>query len=137
MKHAIYVSIKPPYVKKIIARAKNYEFRSYIPKQEIDKLYVYESYPTTSLKYVITLGKIVRYPEKIPDEGDGNKEFNLGTKGMEYAYEIKHVDILDAEIPLPLLKEVFSFFPPQAYAYDTKYPELTKVIEAYPKQRIY
>ena len=130
MKKAIYLSIKPEFTKKIETGEKNYEFRKYYPKQEINLLYVYESFPTCSLKYIIELGDIIEYPNKIEKEGYGNQEFNNGLKKSKYAYEIKHVDILEKPILLSELKAQFNFTPPQGYAYDTKYPELTKLIKS-------
>ena len=60
MDKAIFISIKPIHLNKIVSGIKNYEFRNYIPKKDINKLYVYESYPTCSLKYILTIDKIVK-----------------------------------------------------------------------------
>ena len=32
------------------------------------------------LKYVIEIGDIVKYPEKLDSDGDGNYDFNIGKK---------------------------------------------------------
>lgn len=128
MKKAIYLSIKPKYTKKIETGEKNYEFRNYYPKQKIDTLYVYETVPTCSIKYIIELGNIIEYPNKITQEGYGNSDFNNGLKKVKYAYEIKHVDFLEEPIDLQTLRNTYNFTPPQSYAYDKKYPELTKKI---------
>ena len=128
MKKAIYLSIKPKFTKKIEVGEKNYEFRKYYPKQGIDTLYVYETAPTCSLKYIIELGDVIVYPNKISKDGYGNLEFNNGLKKSKYAYEIKHVDILEEPINLEELRNKYNFMPPQSYAYDEKYPELTKKI---------
>ena len=79
MDKAIFISIKPIHLNKIVSGIKNYEFRNYIPKKDINKLYVYESYPTCSLKYILTIDKIVKYPDKIKENGYGNSDFNKGT----------------------------------------------------------
>lgn len=89
MKKAIYISIKPKFTKMIETGEKNYEFRKYISKQEIDTLFVYESSPTCKLKYILELGNIIEYPNKIEKEGYGNEDFNNGLKKAKYAYEIK------------------------------------------------
>ena len=89
MKKAIYLSIKPKFTKKIETGEKDHEFRKYIPKEEIDTLFVYETVPTCQLKYIIELGKIVEYPDKINELGYGNADFNAGLKQSKYAYEIK------------------------------------------------
>lgn len=136
MKKGIYLSIKSEFTKKIETGEKNYEFRKYYPKQKIDVLYVYETTPTCSLKYIIEIGNIIEYPNKILKKGYGNIDFNNGLKKSKYAYEIKHVDILENPIDLSQLREKYNFVPPQGYAYDEKYPELTRDINDSKKRRL-
>ena len=136
MVRGIYISIKPQHTKKILAGEKNYEFRNYYPKEQIDRLYVYETFPTKELKYIIDLGNIIEYPEKISINGCGNYEFNIGNK-TKYAYEIKHLYALDKSISLNELKNEYGFVPPQAYAYDSRYPELTNYIEGACNNKIF
>lgn len=128
MKKAIFLSIKPKFTKKIEMGEKTYEFRKYYPKQEINMLYVYETAPTCQLKYIIEIGEIIKYPNKITKKGYGNDDFNNGLKKSKYAYEIKHLYGLERPISLKILREKYNFVPPQGYAYDTKYPILTEAI---------
>ena len=100
---------------------------NFLYKQEINLLYVYETFPTCALKYIIELGDIIEYPSKISKEGYGNLDFNNGLKKSKFAYEIKHVDILENPIDLSQLKDVYNFVLSQSYAYDEKYPKLTKI----------
>ena len=74
-KKGIFLSIRPDALKRICTKEKNYEFRKYYPKQEIEILYVYETFPTCALKYRIELGNIIHYPNKIEKEGYGNACF--------------------------------------------------------------
>ena len=127
-RRAIYVSINPKATKKIEAGIKNHEFRNYIPKKYLNCLYVYETAPTSKLKYVIDLGEIIKYPDKLELEGDGNEDFNIGNK-TKYAYALKAIYKLLEPIELEMLKRDFNFLPPQAFAYDKKYPLLTETIE--------
>ena len=136
MKRAIYLSIKPKFTKKIETGEKNHEFRKYIPKEAIDTLFVYETVPTCQLKYIIELGKIVEYPNKINELGYGNADFNAGLKQSKYAYEIKHVDLLENPICLKELKDVYGFAPPQSYAYDDIYEKLTNDIKIAKDKRL-
>jgi len=136
MKKGIYLSIKSVFIKKIETGEKNYEFRKYYPKEKIDILYVYETAPISALKYIIELGDIIEYPNKILKDGYGNLDFNRGLKKYKYAYEIKHVDILENPIALAQLKDGYDFCPPQSYAYDHTYPELTEYINNSKVRRI-
>ena len=129
MKKAIYISIKPKFTKKIETGEKDHEFRKYIPKEAIDTLFVYETVPTCQLKYIIELERIVEYPNKINELGYGNADFNAGLKQSKYAYEIKHVDLLENPICLRELKDVYGFVPPQSFAYDDRYEKLTNDIK--------
>ena len=136
MKKAIYLSIKPKFTKKIETGEKDHEFRKYVPKKIIDTLFVYETVPTCQLKYIIELEKIVEYPNKINEFGYGNADFNAGLKQSKYAYEIRHVDLLEKPICLKELKEVYDFSPPQSYAYDDRYEKLTNNIKSAKVKRI-
>ncbi|MEE3343794.1 MAG: hypothetical protein VZS44_06870 [Bacilli bacterium] len=136
MNKGIFISIKPQYIKLIITGEKNYEFRKYIPKEKINKLYVYETTPTKSLKYIMTIDKIIEYPNKIKEPGYGNEDFNNGLKKSKYAYHISKVEELDKSIELSELKSIYSFTPPQSYAYDTKYNSLLNYIDNVPKKII-
>ena len=105
MKKAIYLSIKPKFTKKIETGEKDHEFRKYIPKEEIDTLFVYETVPTCQLKYIIELGKIVEYPDKINELGYGNADFNAGLKQSKYAYDDRY-EKLTNDIKLAKVKRL-------------------------------
>lgn len=128
MNKAIYVSINANAVEKIVNKRKNYEFRNYIPKREFDTLYVYTTSPKSELKYLLKIGQIVKYPEQIMVQGDGNLEFNNGQKHT-FAYRIDGIYELESGISLKELKEEYGFVPPQAFAYSDRYPCLTKNLE--------
>ena len=132
----IFISIKPKFTKLIETGKKNYEFRKYIPKKNINKLYVYESSPTCCLKYILYIDKIIEYPTIIEESGIGNSEFNNGLKKAKYAYHINSVYRLIKPIPLSDLKNEYKFVAPQSYAYDTKYPELIKCINKVHQEKI-
>lgn len=134
MKKGIFISIKPEFTKRIEIGEKNYEFRKYIPKEEFDILYVYETVPTCSLKYILTIDKIIEYPNKINEKGYGNADFNNGIKKSKFAYHILKVEKLDNPISLKDLKTRFGFAAPQSYAYDTRYPKLVSYIKTLSKK---
>ena len=136
MEKGIFISIKPEYTKRIELLEKNYEFRKYLPKESFNLLYVYETYPTCSLKYILTIDNIIIYPDKIKDNGYGNDDFNNGLKKSKYAYHISKVEKLDNPIQLNILKSKYGFTAPQSYAYDSRYKELTNYIKKAPKKVI-
>ena len=127
LSNGIYVSIKQEPISKIIQGKKNHEFRNYIPKRSFKFRYVYVTAPKSQLRYVIEIGDIVKYPEQLDFDGDGNFDFNYGKKS-KYAYPIIKVYELINPISLEELKEKFGFVPPQAFSYDETYRELTKYI---------
>ena len=127
LENGIYVSIKQEPTSKIVQGIKNCEFRNYIPKKSFKFLYVYVTAPQSQLKYVIEIGNIVKYPEQLEVEGDGNLEFNQGKKS-KYAYPITKVYELTNPILLEELKKKFGFVPPQAFSYAETYKELTEHI---------
>ncbi len=125
----IYISIKPEFTKLIEEGIKKYEFRNYLPKRGVKILYVYETAPTSALKYIFEVGEIIKYPHQIKEDNYlGHKRFNQGLSA-KYAYEIKKVLLLKKPLLLKELRENFTFTPPQAYAYGERYLKLTKYME--------
>lgn len=107
--NGIYVSINPEPTFKIVQGTKNHEFRNYIPKKSFKFLYVYVTAPQSKLKYVIEIGDIVKFPEKLDSDGDGNHDFNLGKKS-KYAYPIIKVYELVCPISLEELKKSLDLY---------------------------
>lgn len=134
---AIYISIKPQYTTLIKKRLKNYEFRNYKPKQDIKFMYVYESSPTSCLKYIMEVEEPIKYPDLIDELGNGNNKFNQGSLGYKYAFKIKHLYIFNKELSLKELKDEFNFRAPQAFAYSNKYNDLTEYINKIDKEKLY
>ena len=62
------------------------------------------------------------------NNGIGNIEFNQGDK-TKYAYHIDKIYKIDP-INLKTLKEKYHFTPPQGYAYDTRYENLTNYLKS-------
>ncbi len=131
-----YMSIKVIHMNKIIDKTKNYEFRNYIPKNRINKIFVYVPTPIKILKYIMDVNEPIKYPKKIDENGIGNKEFNLGNK-TKYAYPIEHVYELKEPLTLEELKKNYSFTAPQSFAYGTKYNELTVRINSIKTNKIF
>ncbi|MBD9085804.1 hypothetical protein EGP64_03945 [bacterium] len=130
----VYISIKPKYTKLIKSGEKNYEFRKYFIK-DLKTMFVYES-ENSCLKYIMEVGSPVCFPNKIEDDGIGNKEFNqLGE--YQYAYPIIHLYELKKPIFLTELRSKYKFCAPQKYTMATTYPELKKELDRREKIEIY
>jgi len=132
----MYISIKPIYIEKIANHTKMYEFRNFIPKHKVSKLYIYVTKPTCELKYILEISDIIKYPEKLDLNGDGNILFNQGNF-YKCAYKISKVSKLNKGIKLNILKEKYGFTPPQGFAYEDRYIKLTKDIEESEKELIW
>lgn len=76
---------------------------------------------------MIEIGNIVKYPEQLEINGDGNLDFNKGKKS-KYAYPIIKVYELTNSISLEELKNKFGFIPPQAFSCAETYTALTEHI---------
>ncbi|KOO51503.1 hypothetical protein [Viridibacillus arvi] len=135
MTNGIFISIKPPYCKLIKSREKVNEFRSKIPKQPIKYFWVYESAPSSSLKYCAIVGTPVHFPDKVEEVGNGDLSFNEGNSKYTYAYPILKLYELTEAIPLNILKEMYQFSPPQGFAYCARYPELDPYLKNHAQWR--
>lgn len=120
----IFISIKPPYCKLIKSQEKVNEFRSKIPKLPVNHFWIYESAPSSSLKYCAIVGTPVHFPDKVKEVGYGDQSFNEGNSKYTYAYPILQLYELTEAIPLKILKEMYQFSPPQGFAYCGRYPKL-------------
>ncbi|MBR1717780.1 MAG: hypothetical protein IJ715_00755 [Bacilli bacterium] len=130
----VLISIKPEHTNKIENQLKNYEFRSYLIK-DINKMYVYES-NTSCLKYIMVIDNVVKYPDKIDENGIGNREFNNHMK-YEYAYHIKHLYKLNKPITLTELKSRYIFYAPQKYTLASSHLDLIERINNSDKTQIF
>jgi hypothetical protein len=114
----IFVSIHPQYVTNIVNRTKNHEFRNWEFKETVVRIWIYETSPVQTLKYMAEIGPAKR-PGEIRDEsGLGNAAFNARTGPNWRAYEILRLYELADPIPLSKLKSNEWFkAPPQKFAW--------------------
>lgn len=133
----VFFSIKPEFVELISQKQKNYEFRKYIPNIQPHVVIIYTTSPVCEIRYIATIDTITAYPSHIPENGYGNAEFNEGKKKSRFAYHISKLYELLDPIDLSTLRISYSFFPPQSYAYCSRYAELTDNISNRPKKLIW
>lgn len=133
----VVISIKPKFVDLIKDGHKNYEFRKYIPKKGVDKLWIYTSSPICTLEYVAVIDNIVTYPKHIIEEGIGNDDFNNGLKQSKHAYHIKHLYSLKTPLKLERLRKEFGFTAPQSYFYLENNQKLSEFVRRQELERIF
>ncbi len=56
----LIISIKPQFVQKILIGEKKYEFRRRIYKQDVDKIYIYQTLPNQGIVAYFTPGEIIK-----------------------------------------------------------------------------
>ena len=133
----VVMSIKPKFVDLIKDGLKNYEFRKYIPKNGVNRLWIYTSSPICRLEYVVDIDNIITYPEHIHEKGIGNDEFNIGLKQSKHAYHIKNLYRLKTPLKLERLKSEFCFTAPQRYFYLENNPQLSEFILTQELEKIF
>ncbi len=136
MKKAIFMSIKEIHVNKILKRIKNYEFRTQKPKNNFEYIIVYVPVPIKQIKYILKVKQPIVTPNKIQENGIGNREFNKEIK-KKYAYFIENVYEINKPLNLENLKKDFNFTAPQSFAYGEKYEELLNYIENIGAKKIF
>lgn len=114
------LSIKPQFVKEIVAGRKRFEFRKAVFKQHVDKVYVYASAPVSKIVGEFEPVDILAgEPAKIWAETKAfsgitekfYKEYFRG-KTKAYAIVIQNFKLYDKALPLP--KGIHA---PQSYCY--------------------
>jgi len=102
-----------PYMDQIISGAKTHEFRKYLIKSSIQRIWFYMSAPTSSLKYICEIEPAATRKEgdaPLPENGLGNKEFNqrhADWHKYDYAYKIVSVYELLHPVTLAEMKEMY------------------------------
>ena len=99
----LIISIKPQFVEKILSGEKKYEFRRRIYKQEVEKIYIYQTAPDSKIVAYFTPGEIIKdTPENLWNsfkEVSGTTEEHLlnylHDKEEAYAIEITDLEIFD------------------------------------------
>lgn len=69
MENDIIITIKKEPSENILRGKKTYEFRKYIPKTGIKRIWVYTGMPVGKMEYMMEIDKIIKYPEKIEEDG--------------------------------------------------------------------
>jgi predicted transcriptional regulator len=119
-KSDIIIAIHPRHIANIVSRVKNHEFRKHLLPVEVSRLWIYETSPASSVKYVATISPSKRPGEIHDPSGLRNDEFDQGKLEhlVKYAYEIRRLEALAAPVSLSDLKQNgWLNGPPQKYCY--------------------
>jgi len=120
----VLLSIKPKYVKSIIAGEKRYEFRKMIFKnREINRIYIYSSSPVKKIVGTFKIGKILEdHPNNLWDmvkefAGIDNRDFFAYFEGKSRAFAIEIQNLQEFNDPIDPYETMPGFVPPQSYCY--------------------
>ncbi len=101
----LIISIKPQFVEKILSGEKKYEFRRRIYRQEVDKIYIYQTLPGQGIVAYFTPGEIIMdTPQNLWDrfsEVSGTTEEHLigYLHDLEEAYAIEITNLKTFDDP--------------------------------------
>ncbi|KAH9888399.1 hypothetical protein C8Q73DRAFT_710015 [Cubamyces lactineus] len=116
----VVLSIKPEFTKLISERKKNYEYRKYKLKESVERLWLYETAPTSAITYVMETST-PKVPGEVNDpSGIGNDDFDKGLKQSKYGYPVTGLFRLKRPLTTTQLKERFDIAVPQGWRYATR-----------------
>jgi len=120
----VILSVKPKYVKKIITREKQYEFRKSIFKDKnVKKVYIYSSAPEKEIIGSFDIGEVIEdHPNNLwrslwNVSGVSKQDFftYFTNKQKGFAIEIKKLNLFDN--PIDPHEVISDFHPPQSFSY--------------------
>jgi len=120
----VLLSIKPKYVKSIIAGEKRYEFRKTIFKnRETNRIYIYSSSPVKKIVGTFEIGGILEdHPVNLWNNvkdfaGINDRDFFAYFEGKSRAFAIKIQNPQEFHNPIDPYEMMPGFVPPQSYCY--------------------
>jgi len=99
----IFISIHPQHVANIVNRTKDHEFRNLAFPASVRRVWMYETAPKSTVKYMASIGPAKRAGccERLDENYIGNADFNAESADSNgYAYEI--LDFYELANPLTL-----------------------------------
>ncbi|KAI0330450.1 hypothetical protein GY45DRAFT_1251000 [Cubamyces sp. BRFM 1775] len=116
----VLLSIKPEFTKLISERKKNHEYRKYKLKESVERLWLYETAPTSAITYVMETST-PKVPGEVNDpSGIGNDDFDKGLKQSKYGYPVTGLFRLKRPLTTAQLKDRFDIAVPQGWRYATR-----------------
>ena len=118
----LLISIKPEFVKKILAYEKLYEFRKSIFKEDVDKIFIYSTYPVKKIVGYFEVGEIIcETPQELWNSfsevsGISKKDFfkYYASSNEGFAIKIDNLHIFEEYIDM---SQYDDFRAPQSFCY--------------------
>lgn len=118
----LLISIKPEFVKKILAYEKLYEFRKSIFKEDVDKIFIYSTYPVKKIVGYFEVNEIIcESPQELWNSfsevsGISKKDFfkNYANSNEGFAIKIDNLHIFEEYIDM---SQYDDFRAPQSFCY--------------------
>lgn len=123
MSENVILPIKPKYVKEIISGNKLYEYRKLVFRRNVNKIYVYSSYPE---KRIVGYFRYNGYLEDSPDNiwlltnnvsGISKHEYDEYYKHKNISYALKIANFIKFEKGIDPKEVISNFRAPQSYMY--------------------
>ena len=118
----LLISIKPKFVKKILAYEKLYEFRKSIFKEDVDKIFIYSTYPVKKIVGYFEVNEIIcESPQELWNSfsevsGISKKDFfkYYANSNEGFAIKIDNLHIFEEYIDM---SQYDDFRAPQSFCY--------------------
>ena len=118
----LLISIKPEFVKKILAYEKLYEFRKSIFKEDVDKIFIYSTYPVKKIVGYFEVNEIIcESPQELWNSfsevsGISKKDFfkYYANSNKGFAIKIDNLHIFEEYIDM---SQYDDFRAPQSFCY--------------------
>lgn len=118
----LLISIKPEVVNKILAYEKLYEFRKSIFKQEVEKIFIYSTYPVKKIVGYFEVGEVIHDSPNVlwnsfsEFSGISKKDFFKYYEGVDkgFAIKINNLHVFDKFIDMD---DYDDFRAPQSFCY--------------------
>lgn len=118
----LLISIKPEFVKKIISHEKKYEFRRSIFKKEVEKIFIYSTYPEKKIVGYFEFSEIIKdtpinlWNNYSDVAGISKQSFfdYFNNKDEGFAIKIDNLNIFQDAIDVDTLE---NFRAPQSFCY--------------------
>ncbi|GAM91558.1 hypothetical protein ANO11243_096100 [Dothideomycetidae sp. 11243] len=113
----VILSIKPRFVELIVSGEKNHEYRKYKLRDSVVRLWLYETAPSSRIRYVVKTTTPKTQGQVKDPSGIGNDDFDAGLKPAKYGYPVLDIYELPSALTAAILRRECDVSPPQRYCF--------------------